>query len=86
MSGGQGADRFIIQNAAGSVIVLDFNGLEGDKLDLSAFGFADFPALSDLVTAEGPGGHDSRIAINDDLFVILEGIAPSELSALHVIL
>ena len=86
LSGGSGADQFIVQNLAGTATVIDFDGSEGDRLDLSAFGIPDFATLTLSVTAEGPGGHDSRIALDGDTFVILQGVEPDALVASHVIL
>jgi hypothetical protein len=39
MSGGNGADRFVLMPGTGSDLVLDFQ--TSDVVDLSAFGFAD---------------------------------------------
>jgi hypothetical protein len=53
---------------------------------VSDFGFADFATFQAVLTAEGPGGHDTRIALDADTFVILENITPDDLVASHVIL
>ena len=86
LSGGAGADRFVVTNDAGTVRILDFDGGEGDRIDLSAFGIANFAAAQTLVSAEGPGGHDSRITLDADTIVILDGVAPSAIVASHLIL
>jgi hypothetical protein len=86
LSGGAGADQFVVTNTAGTVTILDFDGGEGDQIDLSAFGIANFAAAQALITPEGPGGHDTRIALDADTVVILENVAPSAIVASHLIL
>jgi Ca2+-binding RTX toxin-like protein len=86
LSGGAGADTFTLRNLNGTTTIIDFDGAEGDSLDVSAFGFANFATFQALLTAEGPGGHDTRIALDADTVVILENITPDDLVASHVIL
>jgi hypothetical protein len=87
LSGGAGADLFVLRNVTGTTIVMDFNGNEGDRLDVSDFGF--FPAFhvqfQGLISPEGPGGHDTRITLDADTVVILQNIRPDDLVASHVI-
>ena len=62
LSGAQGADTFVVRDLAGTATIIDFDGGtgrvgdEGDQLDLSAFGFADFAAFEAAATPTGPGG------------------------------
>ncbi len=92
LSGGQGADTFTFRDLEGTTTVIDFNGGnggpgdEGDVLDVSAFGIADFTAFQALVSAEGPGGHDTRIALDADTVIILEDVAPDILVPSNVVL
>ena len=86
LSGGAGADRFVVNNDAGTVTIVDFDGGEGDLIDLSAFGIANFAAAQTLITTEGPGGHDCRITLDADTVLILDGVAPSAIVASHLIL
>ena len=86
LSGGAGADTFTLRNLDGTTTIIDFDGAEGDRLNVSDFGFADFATFQAVLTAEGPGGHDTRIALDADTFVILENITPDDLVASHVIL
>ncbi|MCF8516870.1 MAG: hypothetical protein K9G72_21295, partial [Rhodobacteraceae bacterium] len=86
LSGGAGADIFTLRNLDGTTTLIDFDGGEGDRLDVSAFGIADFTAFQALLTPEGPGGHDTRIALDADTVVILENITPDDLVASHVVL
>jgi len=86
LSGGAGADIFVLRNLDGTTNIIDFNGGEGDRLDLRAFDFFDFAAFKDLLTAEGPSGRDTRITFDADTFVILEDVKVDELFASHVLL
>jgi VCBS repeat-containing protein len=86
LSGGAGADTFTLRNLDGTATVIDFDGAEGDRLNVSDFGFADFSTFQALLTAEGPGGHDTRITLDADTVVILENITPDDLVASHVML
>ena len=86
LSGGAGADIFTLRNLDGTTTVIDFDGGEGDKLVVSDFGLADFTAFQSLLSAEGPGGHDTRITFDVDTVMILEDIRPDDLVAVHVIL
>ena len=88
MSGGQGADVFTLRNLNGTTTIIDFTGAEGDRLDVSAFGFANgftFTDFQSLMSAEGPGGHDTRITMDADTVVILQNVTPDDLVASHVI-
>ena len=88
LSGGQGADVFTLRNLDGSTTIIDFTGAEGDRLDVSAFGFANgftFTDFQSLMSAEGPGGHDTRITMDADTVVILQNVTPDDLVASHVI-
>ncbi len=88
LSGGQGADVFTLRNLDGSTTIIDFTGAEGDRLYVSAFGFANgftFTDFQSLMSAEGPGGHDTRITMDADTVVILQNVTPDDLVASHVI-
>ena len=86
LSGGAGADTFTLRNLDGTTTIIDFDGAEGDRLNVSDFGFGDFASFQALLSSEGPGGHDTRITLDADTFVILENIAPNDLVVSHVIL
>ncbi|MFV0244938.1 MAG: hypothetical protein ACK5IB_07970, partial [Qingshengfaniella sp.] len=88
LSGGAGADRFIMRDLEGTTTVIDFDGAEGDRLDVASFWFADYAAFQSAVTItpEGPGGHDTRIQLDADTAVILEDVKPAELDPSHVML
>ena len=86
LSGGAGSDTFTLRNLDGTTTVIDFDGGEGDLLDISDFGLADFATFEELLSPEGPGGHDTRISFDADTVVILENITPDDLVASHVML
>ncbi|SDJ59564.1 VCBS domain-containing protein, partial [Salipiger marinus] len=86
LQGGARSDRFVVEDEAGTVTILDFDGGEGDRIDLSAFGIADFAAAEVLISPQGPGGHDTRIELDADTVVVLEDVSPSALVASNLIL
>ena len=92
LSGAEGADTFVVRDLEGTATIIDFDGGtgrvgdEGDQLDLSAFGFADFAAFEAAATPAGPGGGDTLITLDTDTFVVLENVEPDILDASNVIL
>ncbi|MDT8858435.1 VCBS domain-containing protein [Paracoccaceae bacterium Fryx2] len=86
LSGGAGADIFVARNLDGTTTVIDFDGGEGDRLDITAFGIANFATFQALLSAEGPGGHDTRITFDVNTVMILEDIRLEDLVAAHVML
>jgi hypothetical protein len=73
LAGGPGADTFVISNGPGTVRILDFGA--GDTLDFRAFGLSSRPTF----TPNGSG--NTRIELDADTFVIVEGYNPTELTA-----
>ena len=86
LSGGAGADTFTLRNLTGTTTIIDFDGGEGDKLNVSAFNLGTFANFHTLLTAEGPGGHDTRVMLDSDTLVILQNVQVDELIASNVIL
>jgi Ca2+-binding RTX toxin-like protein len=76
LSGGAGADTFVISDVAGTIRILDFG--KGDTLDLRAFGLTEEPTF----TKSGSG--DTRIQLDADTSVIIEGYLPAQLTDLLV--
>jgi len=72
IAGGPGADTFKISDGPGTVRILDFG--KGDTLDLSAFG------LSSIPTFTLSGGGDTRMQLDADTSVIIEGYRPEQLT------
>jgi hypothetical protein len=66
--------------------VVDFTFIDGDKLDVSSLGFTDFDDFKAQLTADGPGGQDTKLTIDADSFVILDHIKLDDLVASHVTL
>lgn len=86
LSGGSGADRFVVRGLAGTTTVIDFVQSEGDTLDVSAFGIADFTTFQGLLSQDGPGGHDLRLDLDADTVVIFDDLDTTALTATNVIL
>ncbi|MFM9897519.1 beta strand repeat-containing protein, partial [Sphingorhabdus sp.] len=72
LAGGPGADTFVISNGPGTVRILDFG--EGDTLDFSAFNLQ-----GNRPTFTQSGSNDTRIELDADTIVIVEGYLPAEL-------
>ena len=80
--GGAGADRFVFDHGTGQDVVSDF--VSGtDKLDLSAFGFADFTAVQ---AATHDVGGNAVIDLGGGDSVTLTGVTSSQLQSGDVIL
>jgi hypothetical protein len=76
LSGGPGADRFILCGSAGDVHIADFNIAEGDVLDITAFAPVS-GTLSDHVALVG-----DALVFDTGLVVALEGLGATDLYAL----
>ena len=75
LAGGPGADTFKISNGPGTVSILDFG--EGDTLDFSAF--SNLQGVRPTFTQSG--SNDTRIELDADTSVIVEGYLPVELNS-----
>ena len=77
LTGGLGSDTFVFTDGDGADTVNDFQtGTGGDIVDVSAFGFADYAALSATFTQDGA---DTRIQLDADDTVTLVGINLADL-------
>jgi Ca2+-binding RTX toxin-like protein len=83
LSGGDGADTFVFAAGSGQDTVNDFVS-GSDKLDLSAFGFADFAAVLAATTDNGSGY--AVIDLGGGNSVTLFGFAEAQLQSGDVIL
>lgn len=82
LTGGDGADRFVFSAATGEDTVVDF--VSGtDKLDLIAYGFADFAAV--LAATTDVGGN-AVIDLGGGNSITLTGVLESQLQAGDMIL
>jgi Ca2+-binding RTX toxin-like protein len=84
MWGGGGNDTFVIGVSHGWDTIYDFKVAgEQDKIDLSAFNFADF---DDINIGVNPYTGTARIYLPQNSFVDLVNVAPSQLSEVDFIL
>ena len=60
LTGGLGADTFVLPSGGGSDIITDFTAAQGDRIDLTAF--QSFHTLSDVLAASTQSGADTVIA------------------------
>ncbi|MEM9968543.1 MAG: hypothetical protein AAF755_10620, partial [Pseudomonadota bacterium] len=86
LSGGQGADTFAFLDVTGQTDVIDFSATEGDQLNVSAFGYGSFTALSAVFSPVAPGGHDTLIQLDPNTSVVLIGVEQADLTAADFIL
>lgn len=78
LSGGNGADVFIFSRDDGSSIITDFSTMDGDQVDVSKFGFANWAELQPHLTATI--GNNTQLTLDTDTFVYFEDIVYDELS------
>ena len=81
--GGAGNDTFVFSAASGQDTVTDFTS-GADKLDLSAYGFADFAAVQAATTNDGGG--NAVINLGGGNTVTLTGVSSSQLQSGDVII
>ena len=84
LTGGLDSDTFVFKNGDGGDTINDFEtATGGDIVDVSAFGFADYAALSANFTQDGA---DTRIQLDADDTVTLVGINLADLQADHFLI
>ena len=76
--GQDGADTFVFGASSGIDTIADFTP-GTDKIDLSAYGFANFAAVQAAMTDQGGG--IMNIALGNGNYVILTGVTKAQLSA-----
>jgi len=81
--GDAGADTFVFGHGTGVDTVADFRS-GTDKLDLSAFGFADFAAV--LAATQDDGSGNSFIDLGGGDRVVLRGVTKAQLASGDVVL
>jgi VCBS repeat-containing protein len=86
LSGGSGADIFEVRDLAGTITIIDFTAQEGDRLDVIAFGYANFAAFAATLSESGQGGHDLRAQLDSDTSIIFQGLGLGDLTENNVIL
>ena len=78
LSGGNGADVFIFSRDDGTSIITDFSTMDGDQVDVSKFGFANWAELQPHLTATI--GNNTQLTLDTDTFVYFEDIVYDQLS------
>jgi Ca2+-binding RTX toxin-like protein len=78
LTGGSGADAFIFMDGSGEDVIVDFDILGGDILNIQAFGFADPDAV---LTVSTDVGSDVLIQLDANDSVMLTDVTTAELSA-----
>lgn len=78
LTGGAGADRFVITLGDSGDVITDFDPAAGDRLELRDFGFANG---AEVLTRAEQRGADIRIWIEDRDYVTLKNLVLSQLTA-----
>jgi len=86
VSGGHGADTFVISDDSEAVTIIDFTQSEGDKIDLRAFDIFDFTTVQNSTTDWGPGDHDIKITVDFNTVIYIEDFSAQLLLPDDVIL
>ena len=72
LSGGNGSDTFEFSMDDGTSRILDFSSTEGDKIQVTTFGFANWAALQPALTASGGG--NTKLTLDPNTFVYFDDI------------
>ena len=67
LSGGDGVDTFVFSRGDGTSTITDFSSSDGDQIDVSKFGFANWAELQPSLTASI--GNNTLLTLDDDTFV-----------------
>ncbi|MDE0783728.1 MAG: Ig-like domain-containing protein, partial [Planktomarina sp.] len=84
--GKSGADIFIFSSEDETSTVIEFKPSENDRIDVSAFNFANFEAFKAVLTAAGENDLDTKITLVPDTVVYLENVTYTDLVSDDVIL
>jgi serralysin len=74
-----GADTFVFKPGSGNDAIFDFRHVDGDKVDVSAYGFTDISQLS--ISGFDDGNNGALIDFGGGNTVVLCGVDPSTLVA-----
>ena len=77
LTGRLGADTFVYRSGEGNVTVSDFSHVQGDRIDLSAFG--SFHSLSDVLAVTSQQGSDAVITLGSGSLT-LKGVIKGSLT------
>ncbi len=79
--GGSGADLFVLSDGGGDDTIRDFDLSQGDQLDSSALSHPDGrPVHADDVVVQPYGASDAQLVFPNGETLVLQGIAPDDLS------
>jgi VCBS repeat-containing protein len=82
--GGQGADTFVFSTDDGTSRILDFSSIDGDKVQVTSFGFANWAALQPGLVASGGG--NTKLTLDPNTFIFFDDIKFDEFVASDFIL
>ena len=82
--GGQGADTFVFSTDDGTSRILDFSSIDGDKIQVISFGFANWAALQSEL--EASGGGNTKLTLDPNTFIFFDDIKIDEFVASDFIL
>ena len=84
LSGGDGVDTFVFSRGDGTSTIIDFSSSDGDQVDVSKFGFANWAELQPSLTASI--GNNTLLTLDDDTFVYFDDIQYDEILVTDFIL
>ena len=84
LSGGDGVDTFVFSRDDGTSTIIDFSSSDGDQIDVSKFGFANWAELQPSLTASI--GNNTLLTLDDDTFVYFDDIQYDEILVTDFIL
>jgi VCBS repeat-containing protein len=82
--GGQGADTFVFSTDDGTSRILDFSSIDGDKIQVISFGFANWAALQSEL--EASGGGNTKLTLDPNTFIFFDDVNFDEFVASDFIL
>ena len=84
LAGGGGADIFVLSREDGVSTIIDFSPAEGDKVDLTNFGFANW---ADLQPSFSPSiGNNTRLTLDFDTILYFDNMAYDDFEEINFII
>ncbi len=77
LSGGNGADIFVFSRDDGTSSIIDFSASDGDQVDVTKFGFANWAELQPALTATI--GNNTLLTLDNDTFVYFDDLIYNDL-------
>jgi Ca2+-binding RTX toxin-like protein len=75
--GGDGADIFVFSRDDGTSTIIDFSSSDGDQVDVTKFGFANWAELQPSLSASI--GNNTELTLDSDTVIYFEDIAFDEI-------